>query len=72
MDMSGFVGRHIVRIESDSPQYKRLSDLGENWQLDARCPSCDRVLFFDKNNVNKPTSCQCGQKIFVRIDMELL
>lgn len=52
MDMSGFVGRHIVRIESDSPQYKRLSDLGENWQLDARCPSCDRILFFDKNNVN--------------------
>ena len=72
MNLAGYKGKHIVRIESDSPEIKKLSDLGENWELDCFCPNCNRLLVFTKSRVNKKNSCKCGQVIFIQIDSPLL
>ena len=72
MDYEHFAGHHIVRIDSDDPDIKKLSDLGENWELNTKCPNCNRLITFTKKSVNKPIACKRGQDILLRVDNTLL
>ena len=72
MDFTNCKGKHIVRIESDSVEIKKLSDVDENWEINTSCPSCECHLIFNRNTVNKKITCNCGQEIFIQVDSTLL
>lgn len=68
----GSIGVRITGIDDPLGEIKKLSDLRENWDFEAQCTTCGRVLIFNKNRVNKLITCPCGQKICVQIKPELM
>lgn len=73
-DLNGTVGAYIDHLNNidDVFHINRLSDLGPDWSIPSKCPSCGKYLEFNAHNVNKIFSCKCGQKIAFQISSELL
>lgn len=73
-ELIGSKGKRIVSIDCSEAAFeiKRLSELGENWEINSKCPTCDRLICFNKDNVNKLITCKCGQKIKIEILENLL
>jgi hypothetical protein len=73
-NLVGSKGKKIVRIDCSEVDFniERLSELGENWEIPSKCPSCNRDIYFNKNNVNVLITCNCGQKFKLEIPEELL
>lgn len=67
-------GRKIVNIDCSEVDFtiERLSELGEQWEIPAICPTCKKEFYFTKNNVNKVITCECGQKVILQVLEKLL
>ena len=73
-NLVGSKGIRIVRIDCSEVDFTidKLSELSENWEIPSKCPTCNKDIFFTKNNVNKLITCKCGQKIKLEISDKLL
>ena len=73
-DLIDSVGYRILGIDCDDSDFEisNLSELGDNWKIESKCPKCNRLIAFTKDNVNKLIYCKCGQKIKLEILENLL
>ena len=73
-NLIGSKGKRIIGIDCSEANIviTRLSQLGDNWEITSKCPTCNKLIHFNKNNVNKLVNCKCGQKIKIEIPENLL
>lgn len=68
----GSAGVEITAIvDANGEPIPRLSDVKENWEIQAKCPDCHRVHIRTEEDVDKPIHCPCGRTLYTFIPEHL-